>query len=180
MKKPGLTLSIAPIALLIILLAACVMIFEDEVSAGPAQIALLIVSVVISLIAMFHLKVPWEKIEKAVAENICQTGPTILILLAIGALTATWMLSGIVPTMIYYGLQIINPKVFIAVTFVLCGMVSILAGSSWTTVGTIGVAMLAAGKIVGIPTGWMAGAIISGAYLGDKLSPLSDTHPTYG
>ncbi len=175
MKKPGLTLSIAPIALLIILLAACVMIFEDEVSAGPAQIALLIVSVVISLIAMFHLKVPWEKIEKAVAENICQTGPTILILLAIGALTATWMLSGIVPTMIYYGLQIINPKVFIAVTFVLCGMVSILAGSSWTTVGTIGVAMLAAGKIVGIPTGWMAGAIISGAYLGDKLSPLSDT-----
>ncbi|MBQ0006593.1 MAG: sodium:proton antiporter [Alistipes sp.] len=175
MKKPGLALSITLIVILVSLLSLCVIIFGDEVSSGPAQTTLLLVSVIISLIAMLHLKVPWSSIEEAIGYNLYKTGPTMLILLAIGALTATWMLSGIVPTMICYGLKIISPRIFIAITFVLCCLVSTLAGSSWTTIGTIGVAMLTAGKIVGMPMGWMAGAIISGAYLGDKLSPLSDT-----
>ena len=175
MKKPGLLLTISSLAILIVLLSATVIIFGEDATSGPVQIVLLLTMSVIAFISLIHLKVPWEKIEKAIGENLNQTGPTILILLAIGALTGSWMLSGIVPTMIYYGLEIISPKFFIAITFVLCCLVSTLAGSSWTTVGTIGVAMLTAGNMVGMPAGWMAGAIISGAYLGDKLSPLSDT-----
>ena len=113
--------------------------------------------------------------EEKVGENLGNTSGAIIILLSIGALTATWMLSGIVPTMIYYGLKLIHPKIFIVLSFLLCAVVSLLAGSSWTTVGTIGVALFGAGTFIGIPTGWLAGAIISGAYLGDKVSPLSDT-----
>lgn len=174
MKKPNLILSLTPLIFLVALLALCVVFFKDDVTSGPAQIALLTSAVFTAGLGIIFLKVPWKKVEESIAESIQQTGPTILILLAIGALTATWMLSGVVPTMIYYGLELISPKIFIPITFVLCCMVSILAGSSWTTVGTIGVAMLAAGKIIGLPAGWIAGAIISGAYLGDKLSPLSD------
>lgn len=174
MKKPGLLLSIATLLVLIALLALCVLYFGDEATSGPIQIALLLSTLLTAGIAILFLKVPWTKVEGDISENIRQTAPTLLILLAIGALTATWMLSGIVPTMIYYGLKIISPRFFILITFLLCSLVSILAGSSWTTVGTIGVAMLTAGKLIGLPVGWLAGAVISGAYLGDKLSPLSD------
>lgn len=174
MKKPGLALSIATLLALMALLALCVVFFGDEATSGPIQIALLLSTLLTAGIAIIFLKVPWAKVEEDISENIRQTAPTLLILLSIGALTATWMLSGTVPTMIYYGLKIISPRFFIVITFVLCSLVSILAGSSWTTVGTIGVAMLTAGKLIGLPVGWMAGAIISGAYLGDKLSPLSD------
>ena len=174
MKKPGLLLSIVTLLILIALLALSVVFFGDEATSGPIQIALLLSTLLTAAIAIIFLKVPWTKVEEDIAENIRQTAPTLLILLAIGALTATWMLSGTVPTMIYYGLKIISPRFFILITFLLCSLVSILAGSSWTTVGTIGVAMLTAGKLIGLPVGWLAGAIISGAYLGDKLSPLSD------
>ena len=174
MKKPGLLLSIATLLVLIALLALSVIFFGDEATSGPIQIALLLSTLLTAAIAILFLKVPWTKVEEDITDNIRQTAPTLLILLAIGALTATWMLSGIVPSMIYYGLKIISPRFFILITFLLCSLVSILAGSSWTTVGTIGVAMLTAGKLIGLPVGWLAGAIISGAYLGDKLSPLSD------
>ena len=174
MKKPGLALSLVTLLALIALLALSVIFFGDEATSGPIQIALLLSTLLTAGIAILFLKVPWTKVEDDIAENIRQTAPTLLILLAIGALTATWMLSGIVPSMIYYGLKLISPRFFILITFLLCSLVSILAGSSWTTVGTIGVAMLTAGKLIGLPIGWMAGAIISGAYLGDKLSPLSD------
>ncbi len=174
MKKPGLALSIATLLALMALLALCVVFFGDDATSGPIQIALLLSTLLTAGIAIIFLKVPWAKVEEDISENIRQTAPTLLILLSIGALTATWMLSGTVPTMIYYGLKMISPRFFIVITFVLCSLVSILAGSSWTTVGTIGVAMLTAGKLIGLPVGWMAGAIISGAYLGDKLSPLSD------
>ena len=174
MKKPGLALSIATLLALMALLALCVVFFGDDATSGPIQIALLLSTLLTAGIAILFLKVPWSKVEEDISENIRQTAPTLLILLSIGALTATWMLSGTVPTMIYYGLKMISPRFFIVITFVLCSLVSILAGSSWTTVGTIGVAMLTAGKLIGLPVGWMAGAIISGAYLGDKLSPLSD------
>ena len=174
MKKPGLLLSIATLLVLIALLALCVVFFGDEATSGPIQIALLLSTLLTAGIAILFLRVPWTKVEEDISENIRQTAPTLLILLSIGALTATWMLSGIVPTMIYYGLKIISPRFFILITFLLCSLVSILAGSSWTTVGTIGVAMLTAGKLIGLPVGWLAGAVISGAYLGDKLSPLSD------
>ena len=175
MKKPGLLLSLVPVLVLIALLMVGVSIFGDELTGGPSQIAIFGAAVVTALIGLYYLKVPWRVFEEKVGENLGNTSGAIIILLSIGALTATWMLSGIVPTMIYYGLKLIHPKIFIVLSFLLCAVVSLLAGSSWTTVGTIGVALFGAGTFIGIPTGWLAGAIISGAYLGDKVSPLSDT-----
>ena len=175
MKKPGLLLSLVPVLTLIALLMVGVFIFGDELTSGPSQIAIFGAAVVTCLIGLYGLKVPWSVFEQKVGENLGNTSSAIIILLSIGALTATWMLSGIVPTMIYYGLKLIHPKIFIVLAFLLCALVSLLAGSSWTTVGTIGVALFGAGTFIGIPSGWLAGAIISGAYLGDKVSPLSDT-----
>ena len=175
MKKPGLLLSLVPVLALIVLLMVGVFIFGDDLTSGPSQIAIFGAAVLTALIGMYGLKVPWSRFEEKVGENLGNTSTAIIILLSIGALTATWMLSGIVPTMIYYGLKLIHPKIFIVLTFLLCAIVSLLAGSSWTTVGTIGVALFGAGTFIGIPSGWLAGAIISGAYLGDKVSPLSDT-----
>ena len=175
MKKPGLLLSLVPVLFLIALLVVGVSIFGDELTSGPSQIAIFAAAVLTLLIGLFALKVPWSTFEEKVGDNLKSTSSAIIILLSIGALTATWMLSGIVPTMIWYGLKLIHPKVFIVLTFLLCAVVSLLAGSSWTTVGTIGVALFGAGTFIGLPAGWLAGAIISGAYLGDKVSPLSDT-----
>ena len=175
MKKPGLLLSLVPVLVLIFLLMVGVSIFGDELTGGPSQIAIFGAAVVTCLIGLYALKVPWSEFEEQVGNNLKATSAAIIILLSIGALTATWMLSGIVPTMIWYGLKLIHPRIFIVLTFLLCAVVSLLAGSSWTTVGTIGVALFGAGSFMGIPAGWLAGAIISGAYLGDKVSPLSDT-----
>lgn len=175
MKKPGLFISLVPILTLILLLFLGVRLFGEDLTGGPAQIALLLSAVIACIIGMTAFKVPWSRFEDAMGDTMKSTTGAIFILFAIGCLTATWMLSGIVPTMIAYGLKIISPKVFILVSFLLCALVSVLAGSSWTTIGTIGVAMFTAGTFVGLPSGWLAGAIISGAYLGDKVSPLSDT-----
>lgn len=175
MKKPGLLLSLVPVLALIVFLMIGVSIFGDELTSGPSQIALFGAAVLTALIGLYGLKVPWSVFEQKVGENLKSTSSAIIILLSIGALTATWMLSGIVPTMIWYGLKLIHPRVFVVLTFLLCAIVSLLAGSSWTTVGTIGVALFGAGTFIGLPSGWLAGAIISGAYLGDKVSPLSDT-----
>lgn len=174
-KKPGLLLSLIPIIVLVACLSSAVIVFSDEVSAGPAQVSLIIAAVTTCLIGIYKLKIPWGVFEEKIGDAMKNTSSAIFILLMIGALTSTWMLSGVVPTMIYYGLKLIHPSIFLLITFWLCTIVSILAGSSWTTVGTIGVAMLSAGQILGIPIGWLAGTIISGAYLGDKVSPLSDT-----
>jgi len=175
MKKPGLLLSLVPVLTLIVLLMIGVSIFGDELTGGPSQIAIFGAAVVTCLIGLYVLKVPWQQFEEHVGNNLKSTSSAVIILLSIGALTATWMLSGIVPTMIWYGLKLIHPRIFIVLAFLLCAVVSLLAGSSWTTVGTIGVALFGAGSFIGIPSGWLAGAIISGAYLGDKVSPLSDT-----
>ena len=175
MKKPGLLLSLVPVVTLIILLVIGVVIFGDELTGGPSQLALFGAAVVTALIGLYYLKIPWHVFEEKAGENYKSTAPAIIILLSIGALTATWMLSGIVPTMIVYGLKLIHPRIFIVMAFLLCALISMLAGSSWTTVATVGLAMFGAGTFIGLPVGWMAGAIISGAYLGDKVSPLSDT-----
>ena len=175
MKKPGLLLSLVPVLSLIALLMIGVSIFGDELTSGPSQIAIFGAAVITCLIGLYGLKVPWSEFEDKVGSNLKSTSAAVIILLSIGALTATWMLSGIVPTMIWYGLKLIHPRIFIVLSFLLCAFVSLLAGSSWTTVGTIGVALFGAGSFIGIPAGWLAGAIISGAYLGDKVSPLSDT-----
>lgn len=175
MRKPTLFIALIPVIILVLIISVGVHLFGDELTSGPSQIALITAAVVGTLIALFYLKVPWEKLEESILDNLSKTGSAIFILLMIGALTASWILSGVVPTMIYYGLKIIHPSVFLFVIFMFTGFISLMAGSSWTTIGTIGVAMLSAGQIIGFHAGWLAGAIISGAYLGDKLSPLSDT-----
>lgn len=175
MKKPSMFLSLLPIIILIVIISIGVRLFGDGLTSGPSQIALITASTVGALIAMYFLKVPWDKIEESIIDNLGKTGSAIFILLMIGAITAAWIQSGVVPAMIYYGIKLIHPSVFLVVVFVFTGMVSLIIGSSWTTVGTIGVAMLGIGQILGYHEGWLAGAILSGAYFGDKISPLSDT-----
>ncbi len=175
MKKPGLLLSLLPVALLVGIIILSSSLFDGDLTSGPAQVALVFAAAVGSLIAIFFLKVPWEKIEDAMTTNIKNTGNAIFILLMIGALTASWVQSGVVPSLVYYGLKVIHPSVFLITVFIFTALISLLIGSSWTTIGTIGVAMISAGSILGLHPGWLAGAIISGAYFGDKISPLSDT-----
>ena len=136
---------------------------------------LLIASAVSVLIGHFSKRLKWENLEQEITDKIASCTPAIIILLLIGAIGGTWMVSGIVPTMIYYGMQIISPEVFLVSSSILCALVSLMIGSSWTTVATIGLALMGIGKAHGFDDGWIAGSIITGAYFGDKLSPLSDT-----
>ena len=175
MKRPSFLISLFPLLFLIIIISFTVPLFGDDVTAGPAQIALLSSALLTALISLLFLKVTWEHIETSMLDHLSKTGSAIFILLMIGALTGSWMQSGVVPTMIYYGLKLIHPSVFLVIAFILPAFVSIMVGSSWTTIGTIGIAMLTAGQILGFSAPWLAGAIISGAYFGDKISPLSDT-----
>lgn len=121
------------------------------------------------------LKVPWKKFEEAIVFNITNVATAVIILLLIGALSGAWMVSGVVPSLIYYGVQIIHPDVFLVSSCIISAMVSVMTGSSWTTIATIGIALMGIGRAQGFDDGWIAGAIISGAYFGDKISPLSDT-----
>lgn len=175
MKKTSAWLALTPVTVLVIMIVVGSILFGDDLTAGPSQIALLVATVVGALIAMFRQKISWEKLEEGISDNFSKSGGVFFILLAIGAITASWMLSGVVPTLIFYGLKLINPSIFLLVIFIFTALISLILGSSWTTIGTIGIAMLSAGKIMGFDNGWLAGAIISGAYFGDKLSPLSDT-----
>lgn len=175
MKKTSAWLALIPVSVLVILIVIGSLLFGDDLTAGPSQIALLMATVVGALIAMFRQKISWEKLEEGIADNFSKSGGVFFILLAIGAITSSWMISGVVPTLIYYGLKLINPSIFLLVIFLFTAIISLILGSSWTTIGTIGIAMLSAGEIMGFDSGWLAGAIISGAYFGDKISPLSDT-----
>ena len=123
---------------------------------------------------MFN-KTKWKNILKTISKNISSTTSAIIILLLIGSLTGTWLISGVVPAMIYYGLQILNPDFFLFASCIICAIVSLASGSSWSTIATIGIALIGIGQVLGISEGLIAGSIISGAYFGDKMSPLSDT-----
>lgn len=175
MKKTPTWLAVIPVAVLVILIVVGSLLFGEDLTAGPSQIALLIAAVVGALIAMFRQKISWEKLEEGISDNFSKSAGVFFILLSIGAITSSWMISGVVPTLIYYGLNLINPSIFLLVIFIFTTLISLILGSSWTTIGTIGIAMLSAGEIMGFNSGWLAGAIISGAYFGDKISPLSDT-----
>jgi len=173
-KQPSLFQSFIPIIILIFLLALNVYFFGDDTLAGSNQIALLLASAIAGLIAT-QLKVKWSVILDRMVKSISSAMPSIIILLLIGALAGTWMISGVVPAMIYYGLKILSPGIFLFATVIICALVSLATGSSWSTVATIGIALLGIGNALGIGQGIVAGAIISGAYFGDKMSPLSDT-----
>ena len=168
-------ISFIPFIVLIVLITCCGAVFGNATLDGASQVSLLAASAVSVLIGHFSKRLEWENLEKEITDKIASCTPAIIILLLIGAIGGTWMVSGIVPTMIYYGMQIIRPEVFLVSSSVLCALVSLMIGSSWTTVATIGVALMGIGKAHGFDDGWIAGSIITGAYFGDKLSPLSDT-----
>ena len=173
-KKASLGQALVPIFILIFLLSANVIVFGSAATDGPNQIALVLSAFVAGLIA-WRLGVSWEEMEKSMIRSIGSAMGAMMILMVIGSLSGTWLMSGIVPAMIYYGLKILNPTIFLFATCFVCSVVSLATGSSWSTVATVGIALLGIGKALGIHEGWIAGAIISGAYFGDKMSPLSDT-----
>lgn len=168
-------ISLIPILILVTLLALNISIFGSDAILGASQVALLFSAGVAIWMAMWLFKVPWQDFEEAIKSNIGDVTTAIVILFLIGAISGTWTMSGIVPTFIYYGVKIISPKIFLLTACVICALVSVMVGSSWTTIATIGVALLGIGKAEGFSDGVIAGAIISGAYFGDKISPLSDT-----
>ena len=175
MIKNKIPYSIAslPIIFLIVLLSINVMIYEDALS-GANQLALLFSGAIASAIGAYY-GVKWNKIVEGISESVKSITPAIIMLLLIGALAGTWLISGIIPAMIYYGLKILNPDIFLFATAIITAIVSIATGSSWSTIATIGIALLGIGSAIGLPVGLTGGAIISGAYFGDKMSPLSET-----
>lgn len=168
-------ISLIPILILVTLLGLNISIFGSDAILGASQVALLFSAGVAIWLAMWLFKVPWQDFEETIKSNIGDVTTAIVILFLIGAISGTWTVSGIVPTFIYYGVKIISPKVFLLTACIICALVSVTIGSSWTTIATIGVALLGIGKALGFSDGMIAGAIISGAYFGDKISPLSDT-----
>lgn len=177
-KELKLWEALIPVIALIGMLAYNVLIAyngeDDDPLAGSNQFVLLLGAAVAVIVGLFN-KVSFQTMIDEVASNIKSTAGAILILLMVGALAGTWLLSGIIPSMIYYGLQILNPAIFLPATMVICSIISIATGSSWTTSATVGIALVGIGGALGFEPGMVAGAVISGAYFGDKLSPMSDT-----
>ncbi len=173
-KQPTLVEALIPILFLVGLLSYNVFLFGDTSIEGPNQIALLLSASVAAIIAA-RLGINWDSVRDKIVASIGSAMPSILILLIIGSLSGTWLLSGVVPMMIYYGLQVLHPTIFLFAAVIICAITSLVTGSSWTTIATLGVALLGIGQALGFDEALVAGAIISGAYFGDKMSPLSDT-----
>lgn len=174
-KLPQPLIALLPVFILIIFVSLSVGIFGADALSGASQMALLLATAVTLLIAKFTVNMHWTAFEKALHKNIKNISTALIILLIIGALSGTWMVSGVVPLFITYGMKLIRPEIFLLSAALISAIVSVITGSSWTTVATIGIALMGIGRAQGFPDGWIAGAIISGAYFGDKMSPLSDT-----
>ena len=176
MKKNELSLGLAiiPLIFLVFLLSINVFIYGDNALNGSNQFILLIGGAIAAIIG-FYKKIPYKKMIKKIAENLQSVTGAILILLFVGALAGSWLISGIIPAMIFFGLKILNPIIFLPASVIICALISLATGSSWTTSATVGIALVGIGNVLEIPSGMVAGAVISGAYFGDKLSPLSDT-----
>ena len=166
--------ALIPVFALVIMLWYNVYVFGDDALSGSNQFILLLGGAVAAIVGFFN-KVSYKQMIAEVAENVKSTTGALLILLMVGALSGTWLVSGIIPAMIYYGLQILNPTIFLAACVIICAIISIATGSSWTTAATVGIALIGIGEALGISLGMTAGAVLSGAYFGDKMSPLSDT-----
>ena len=174
-QKPSVVISMIPVVLLVGLLSYCITVFGDGMLSGPSQLVLTLCTGVVVAISMLVYKQSWQSLENAMVVSISRSMSANLILLMVGGLCGTWMHSGIIPTMIYYGLEVISARWLLLTSCVLCALVSLCIGSSWTTIATIGVGLMGIGRTLGLEDGWVAGAIISGAYFGDKMSPLSET-----
>lgn len=164
-----------PLAVLITLIILVVNLFSDDALAGASQVALMIATAICVALSMTIYRIKWNVFEEKIKTTVGDAGVSILILLLIGMMSATWMISGTVPTLIYYGIQIMSPLFFLPCACIIASVISIMTGTSWTTIATIGIALMGIGDALGIPSPYTAGAIISGAYFGDKLSPMSDT-----
>jgi len=173
-KELSITEALFPVIILVGLLAYNIFIFGDSALGGSNQF-ILIIGAAVAAIVGFRNKVSYQQMMEEVGHNVKSTSGAILILLMVGALSGTWLLSGVIPSMIYYGLQILTPSIFLAASLVICSIVSLATGSSWSTSATVGIALIGIGQTMGINPGMTAGAVISGAYFGDKISPLSDT-----
>jgi NhaC family Na+:H+ antiporter len=168
-------MSFIPILVLVALISCCVAVFGSATLDGASQVSLLLATAVSVVVGLVTKRMTWSALEREITNKVAACTIAIVILLFIGAISGTWMVSGIVPTMIYYGMQILQPEWFLVSSSMFCALVSLMIGSSWTTVATLGVALMGIGKSLGFDDGWIAGSIITGAYFGDKLSPLSDT-----
>jgi NhaC family Na+:H+ antiporter len=168
-KKIGLGTALIPVAFLIVALSLTIGVFKQ-----PPHIPLIGAAAVAAFIAVI-LKHPWKEIQEGMVHGITLAMGAILILMVVGTMIGTWIMGGVVPSMIYYGLKILSPGIFLVATLIICSIVSLGTGSSWSTAGTVGVALVGVGQGLGVPVAMVGGAIISGAYFGDKMSPLSDT-----
>jgi NhaC family Na+:H+ antiporter len=173
-RTPSLLAALTPVALMVALLAASVYIFGEDSSYGPNQIALLLSAAVAGLIGVRH-GYRWEELEDGIVASISVALPAALILLAVGALIGAWILAGTVPYLIVLGATLLSPEWFYPACCLICALISISIGSSWTTAGTLGVALMGSAQAMDMSPAITAGAVISGAYFGDKMSPLSDT-----
>jgi len=173
-KELNIWEALIPVIALVGMLAYNVFVYGDDALSGSNQFILLLGAAVAGIVGFFN-KVSYHKMIEEVANNVKSTTGAILILLLVGALAGTWLISGVIPAMIYYGLEILNPTIFLPATIIICSIISIATGSSWTTSATVGIALIGIGGALGISLGMVAGAVLSGAYFGDKMSPMSDT-----
>ena len=173
--KPSSSVSLLPFVFLVAALSVVIYVFGTDALSGASQVALLFAAGFTVVLSMTLYRLPWKVFEESILDNITSVGTSIVILLLIGAVSGSWMISGVVPTMIYYGMKVIFPEIFLFASCVISALIAVMTGSSWTTIATIGVALVGIGTAQGYEPGWIAGAIISGAYFGDKISPLSDT-----
>lgn len=174
-KNPSPLISLIPLSVLVILLALTIKLFGADAIAGGSQLSLLTASAVCTAMSILIYGRKWMDLEESIIRNMRSATPALIILLLIGVIAGTWMASGIIPSLIYYGLKILHPSIFLPASCIICAIISLLTGSSWTTIATIGVALMGIGRALGFDDGWIAGAIISGAYFGDKISVMSDT-----
>ena len=173
--SPSWWVSLIPFVVLLAALSIVIYVFGSDALSGASQVALMFAAGVTVVLAMVLYKIPWKTFEDAILDNITSVGTSIVILFLIGAVAGSWMISGVVPTMIYYGMKVIFPEIFLFASCIISAVIAVMTGSSWTTIATIGVALIGIGTAQGYEPGLVAGAIISGAYFGDKVSPLSDT-----
>lgn len=172
---PHPLISIIPLIVLIAMIATVMRMLPDEALSGASQISMMIATSICVALSMAVCRTKWQVFEDSIKKTIGDTSVSILILLLIGVMSSTWMISGVVPTLIYYGVQIITPSLFLPCACIISALVSLMTGTSWTTIATIGIALLGIGNALSVPEAFTAGAIISGAYFGDKMSPMSDT-----
>ncbi|MGV0599834.1 Na+/H+ antiporter NhaC family protein, partial [Mycolicibacterium pulveris] len=173
-RAPSLSDALIPLIALAVLIGSAIALFGIDALDGPVQVALVLCCAVAALIALKNGH-PWTQVQEAGQGALSSITSALFILLAVGALIGTWTLSGTIPTLVYYGIQVLSPGYFYVATAVICGVVAMSIGSSWTTAGTVGVGLIGIATMIGVSPAIAAGAVISGAYLGDKLSPLSET-----